>query len=116
MPCFFHGYGYRPIAVPSAICRKTPDGSVELADAKIYPATLPPGAVSVQVATSQLCDMQCMALLSSIPSLPETKTPVLLLDYHVLLAVLARAPASIVASYGYRAYSMREAFCLWRDS
>src|SRR4029453_2625211 len=65
---------------------------------------------------SQLCDMQYMALLSGIPSLPETKTPVLLLDFHVLLPVLARAPASIAAPSGYRAYSTREVFCLWRDT
>jgi hypothetical protein len=38
----------RPIVVPPPICRRTPGRSVELADAKIYPDTLSPSAVSVQ--------------------------------------------------------------------
>jgi hypothetical protein len=41
-------HAYRPIVAPPPICRKTSGRGVELADAKIYPDTLPPSAVSVQ--------------------------------------------------------------------
>jgi hypothetical protein len=44
----FQVHGYRPIVAPPPICRRTLGRSVELADAKISPATLPPSAVSVQ--------------------------------------------------------------------